>query len=64
MKKPKSLKFPKSPKLGASVEVWERYHKRCADVKKRNEDRLRPYKVRLSKVSAIKTQVSKLKGKS
>ncbi len=63
MKKPKSLKFPKSPKASASVEVWERYHKRCADIKKRNEERLRPYKNKVSRVASIKTQVSKLKAK-
>lgn len=63
MKKPRNLKFPKSPKSSASVEVWERYHKRCADIKKRNEERLRPYKNKVSRVASIKTQVSKLKAK-
>jgi hypothetical protein len=63
MKKPKNLKFPKSPKSSASVEVWERYYKRCAEVKKRNEERLKPYKARKSKIDSIRNSVSKIKGK-
>ncbi len=63
MKKPKTLKFPKAPKKSASVEVWERYHKRCAEIKKRNEERLKPYKAKASKISAIKNAVSRIKGK-
>lgn len=63
MKKPKALKFPKAPKKSASVETWERYHKRCAEIKKRNDERLKPYKAKSSKIASIKSAVSKIKGK-
>lgn len=63
MKQPKKLKFPKAPRKSASVEVWERYHKRCAEIKKRNDERLKPYKAKASKITAIKTAVSRIKGK-
>ena len=62
MKKPKKLKFPKAPRANASVEIWERYHKRCVDIKKRNEERERPYKNKASKIATIRSQVAKLKG--
>ena len=63
MKKPKSRKFPKAPKQSASLEVWERYHKRCAEIKKHNEEKLKPYKHKASKIASIKSAVSKIKGK-
>ena len=63
MKAPRKFKFPKAPKKSASVEVWERYHKKCADIKKRNDEKMKPFKAKSSKIAAIKTAVSRIKGK-
>jgi hypothetical protein len=32
----KKKKFPKQPKQGASLKVWENYKKRCEDVNRYN----------------------------
>jgi hypothetical protein len=63
MKKPKTTKFPKQPRVSASPDVWERYYKRCVDVKKRNDEKLRPFRTKQSKIETIKNQVARLKGR-
>ena len=45
MKRPKLSRYPKRPKSGASVEVLKRYEDRTKDVRKKNEEKLRPYNV-------------------
>lgn len=49
MKKPKPKKLPRKPKNSASLETWERYDQRCAEIKKENEERLRDWKKRKEK---------------
>lgn len=43
MKKPKLTKYPKRPKVNASPEVKERYVERCAEIDKKNKDKMKPY---------------------
>ena len=63
MKRPKKLKFPKMPKSSSSPEVWERYYKRCQEITKRNDERLKPFNTRSKKIQSIKDQVKRLRGK-
>jgi hypothetical protein len=46
----KKRKMPKRPKMGASKEVWDRWAKRAAEVKKYNDqiEKDRDYKRKLS----------------
>lgn len=68
MKKPKSKKYPTRPKETASIEVHEKWAQRCKDIKKDNDDKMKPYNAYLKKKEAdkkkkgtLKTQVEKLK---
>lgn len=52
-------KFPKQPKAGSSLAVWERWEKRCKDVAEYNKKLAEAPK----KKSAIKDRVQKIKAK-
>lgn len=60
MRKPKKLKFPKPPK-SKNPEVWERYKKKCEVIKRKNQERERPYDSKKEKIERIKDQVKKIK---
>lgn len=55
----KLKKFPKQPKMGSSVAVWERYKKKCDEVAKYNAS----ISAELKKKEGIKSMVQKQKDK-
>jgi hypothetical protein len=58
----KSLKkFPKQPKMGSSVKVWENYKKKCDEVTKYNAGIMAERKKKDSIKSAVQKQKDKQK---
>lgn len=55
----KKKKFPKSPKQGASLKVWENYKKRCEEVNKYNA----ALETEKKKKESVKAAVGKVKSK-
>lgn len=63
MKKPKAPKKtrpPKKPKQSASVKVWENYDKRYKDWQKKEADKQRDYKCRISGIESAKKKKESL----
>ena len=55
----KQKKFPKTPKAGSSLKVWENYKKRCEDVNRYNA----ALETERKKKESIKVAVGKVKSK-
>ena len=53
----KKKKYPKQPKAGSSVAVWENWERKCKEVKKYNDE----LKKAPDKKRAIKARVQKMK---
>jgi len=54
IKKPKGKRYPKRPKASASLEVWERFRKRCGEVEKENKAALSSWKKKVNDKANIK----------
>ena len=62
MKAPKKLKYPKKPKMSASLQVKENYLARCKEIDKENTKRHSDFNKAKSKEKSVNAQLAKISG--
>jgi hypothetical protein len=61
-RKPKALRYPKTPKRGASLEVMKRYKARCADVDRKNAEKAREYNRKIEDIKKARQMHTSISG--
>ena len=62
-RKPKMAKYPKLPKRTASLETMKNYQRRCAEVDKKNREKVSVYNKKISDISTAKKLYESLRSR-